>query len=305
MAASPLPPPNADSANGVASGVVAYALWGFLPIYWKLLQAVPSVEVLCHRMVWALAFLLLLSVWRDRGRSLREMALNPAVLRRHVVTAILVSGNWYAYIWAVQRGRIVDTSLGYFLSPLLTMALGIVLLSERLRRAQWVAVGCAAAGVIWLSCAYGEVPALAVFLAVTFALYTLLRKTSPAGAIDGLALETILLFPLAIGWLGHLHGTGVGSMFHLGRPIDLLLFGGGVATSLPLLLFAFAARHTTMVTLGLLQYLAPTMQFLIGIFLYHEPFNLSRLAGFAFIWIGIAIFTRDAMSVRDLNAVQR
>ncbi len=287
--------PNADSINGVIGGVSAYALWGILPIYWKFLQAVPSVEVLCHRMVWSLAFLFVLCGVRDRWKRLIEAATTGRILARHTVTAILIAANWFTYIWAVQQGRIVDTSLGYFLNPILTMTLGIFLLGERLRPAQWFSVTFATAGVIWLTWIYGELPGLSILLAVTFALYTLWRKTSPAGSIDGLALETLLLFPFAAGYLLHLQGTGAGSLFQKGHAVDALLLCAGVVTSLPLLLFAYSARHTTMVTLGLLQYLAPTMQFLIGVLVYGELFSETRLAGFGLIWVGIAAFTRDAM----------
>lgn len=289
------PPVAATPPSGAAllTGVVAYTLWGVLPVYWKWLQAVPAFEVLCHRMLWSLAFLLLLIAVRDRGTSLRRALAEPANWRRFTVTAVLLGGNWFTYIWAVQQGRIVDCSLGYFLNPLVTVALGMVVLGERLNGPQWVSVGFAAAGVAWLAVVFGALPWVSVVLAVSFALYTLLRKTARLGSVDGLVFEALLFLPLAAGWLWHLQAGGLAAFWHRGWTTDLLLAGAGVTTSVPLLLFNSAARRLDLVTVGLLQYLSPTFQFALGVFLYGEPFQPMRLIGFALIWAGIAVYAWD------------
>lgn len=281
------------AGGGLLTGIVAYSLWGVLPVYWKWLQAVPAFEVLCHRMVWSLAFLLLLSAVRDRGAGLWRALAEPANWRRFTVTAVLLGGNWFTYIWAVHQSRIVDCSLGYFLNPLVTVALGMVVLGERLNGPQWVSVGCAAAGVAWLALVFGTLPWVSVVLAVSFALYTLLRKTARLGPVDGLVFEAVLFFPLAAGWLGYLQAGGQAAFWHQGWATDLLLAGAGVTTSVPLLLFNSAARRLELVTIGLLQYLSPTFQFALGVFLYGEPFQASRLIGFALIWTGIAVYAWD------------
>jgi chloramphenicol-sensitive protein RarD len=287
-------PLGAFRSNGLVLGVAAYGLWGILPVYWKWLQAVPAFEVLCHRMAWSFGFLALLVAARDRGAALRTALRDPGVWVRYSITAAILGSNWYVYIWGVQQGRIVDTSLGYFLNPLVTMALGVVILGEKLRGWQWVSVGCAAAGVAWLTLKFGQLPWISIFLAVTFAVYTLLRKVSRLGSVDGLVFEGLLLLPFALFWLGKLHYAGSAVFLHQHGRLDLLLIGAGVATSLPLLLFTAAARKLPLVTIGLLQYLAPTVQFSLGVFVYGEPFHAVRLVGFSLIWLGIAVYMVDA-----------
>ncbi len=281
------------AGGGWLTGIVAYTLWGVLPVYWKWLEAVPAFEVLCHRMVWSLAFLLLLIAARDRGAGLRRALAESANWRRFTITAVLLGGNWFTYIWAVQQGRIVDCSLGYFLNPLVTVALGMVVLGERLNGPQWLSVACAAAGMAWLAAAFGALPWVSIVLAVSFALYTLLRKTARLGAFDGLVFEALLFFPLAAGWLGYLQAKGQAAFWHQGWKTDLLLAGAGVTTSVPLLLFHHAARRLDLITVGLLQYLSPTFQFVLGVFFYGEPFQSARLVGFAVIWTGIAVYAWD------------
>ncbi|MDX9832968.1 MAG: EamA family transporter RarD [Anaerolineae bacterium] len=281
--------------KGVLAGVAAYTLWGLLPVYWKALQAVPALEILIHRTVWSLVFVLLLQAILRRWDWLRLVRQQPRMLRIFLGSTVLLSLNWLTYIWAVNAGHVVDASLGYFINPLVSVLLGMIFLGERLRPWQGVAVGLAAASVLYLTLGLGSLPWIALVLAGTFGFYGLLRKTAPLGSMEGLSVETALLSLPALAYLLALEATGQGSFGHAGATTSLLLAFTGVVTAVPLLLFAWAARNTTLATVGILQYIAPTFQFLLGLLVYHEPFSPARLLGFGGVWLALVIYTGEAL----------
>jgi chloramphenicol-sensitive protein RarD len=276
--------------KGILNGIAAYALWGFFPIYWKLLHEVPALEVIGHRIGWSfillVAFILLTRQWKE----FRSVAITPRTLVIYAVAANLLTINWLVYVWGVNAGFIVETSLGYFINPLLSVLLGVIFLRERLRPAQWIPVGLAAAGVLYLTLAYGRLPWIALTLAFTFGFYGFVKKQAPLGSLYGLTLETGIVFPLALIYLMFVEFTNTGAFLSQGAFIDLLLIGAGLATTIPLLLFASAARQIPLSVVGILQYIAPTLQFLIGVLIYHEPFDQSRLVGFGLVWLALIIF---------------
>ncbi|HXF44816.1 MAG TPA: EamA family transporter RarD [Burkholderiaceae bacterium] len=281
--------------SGVLLAAAAYTLWGLFPIYIKSLQAVPPAEILAHRMLWSLAFVALLLVLRRHWRWLREVAARPAVLARFAGSAAFVSINWGVYIWAINSDRVVDASLGYFINPLVNVLVGSLLLRERLRPVQWMAVACAAAGVLWLTWQAGAVPWIGLVLALSFAAYGLLRKTATLGALEGLALETALLFPFAFAYLAWLAAEGVNAFVGAPAVTQWLLAAAGPVTAIPLLLFAAGARRISFSLLGLLQYIGPSIQLLLGVWLYHEPFPAAKAAGYALIWAALAIYTAESL----------
>jgi chloramphenicol-sensitive protein RarD len=277
--------------TGVLSAALAYALWGLFPLYFRLLAGVPALDVLVHRVVWSLVFVLVLLAARRQWAWLRETLQRPRVIAAFAASALLLSANWLTYIWAVTHGHVVDASLGYFITPLVNVLLGSTVLHERLRPPQWTAVALATAGVLWLAVQGGELPWIALVLATTFGGYGLLRKTAPLGALEGLTLETMLLAPFAVVLLvgDMLHASG--SFPSASSTTNALLVGIGPVTAIPLLLFAAGARRIRMSTLGLLQYLAPSIQFVLGVWLFGEPFSPLRTVGFALIWLALAIYS--------------
>jgi chloramphenicol-sensitive protein RarD len=281
--------------RGIWYAVSAYVLWGVFPIYIKWLQAVPAVEILAHRMVWSLVFVTALLTLRRQWRWLRSVAAAPSMLLRFVATATVVSMNWGIYIWAINSNRVVDASLGYFINPLVNVLLGALLLGERLRALQWAAVGVAALGVAWLTLQAGTLPWIGLALAVSFGTYGLLRKTAPLGALEGLTLETALLFPLAFGFLAWLALQQHNTFIEGPAGMRWLLAAAGPVTAVPLLLFAAGARRIPLSLLGLLQYIGPSIQLLLGIWLYHEPFPASKAAGYALIWSALALYTIESL----------
>jgi chloramphenicol-sensitive protein RarD len=284
-----------DMNTGILHAAIAYAIWGVFPIYFKALQDIPPMEILMHRMVWSLAFVGIILAWRRQWTWLGDVLRRPKVLAGFAASALLLSGNWFIFIWAVNNGHVVDSSLGYFINPLFNVLLGSLLLRERLRPVQWTAVALAACGVVWLTWQGGSLPWIALALAATFALYGLLRKTAALGALEGLALETLLLFPLAFVYLVMLTLDGRNSFASASTTSQLLLAAAGPITAIPLLLFAAGARRIPLSLLGLLQYIGPTLQLLLGIWLYHEPFSSARLAGFALIWSALAVYTAEGL----------
>jgi chloramphenicol-sensitive protein RarD len=276
--------------KGILNGLAAYALWGFFPIYWKLLHHVPALEVIGHRIAWSFVLLIIVILSTRQWHSFRAAALAPKTIAIYSVAAVLLSINWLIYVWGVNAGFIVETSLGYFINPLISVLLGVIFLRERLRLLQWVPVGLAAAGVLYLTLTYGRLPWIALSLAFSFGIYGLVKKLAPLGSLYGLTLETALVFPIALVYLAVVGFTGTGSFLREGALIDILLIGTGVVTSIPLLMFASAARQIPLTMIGILQYIAPTIQFLIGVFLYHEPFDQSRLIGFGMVWLALLIF---------------
>jgi len=279
--------------NGILQASLAYVIWGLFPLYFRLLHGVAALEVLAHRVVWSLLFLLGVLTARRHWAWLGPALRNRRVVGLFLASSALIGTNWYVYIWAVSHGRMVDASLGYFITPLVNVVTGWLVLKERLRPAQWGAVATAAAGVAWLTWAQGTPPWIALILAASFSSYGLLRKTATLGALEGLTLETLLLGPLALAGLGWAvaHGQSV----FPGAPSDLqgLLMAAGPLTAVPLLLFAGGARRIPLSLLGMLQYIGPTIQLALGVWLFHEPFAGTRAQGFVIIWAACALFSAE------------
>ena len=281
--------------TGILSAALAFFCWGLFPLYFHALQDVPPAQILAHRMLWSLLFLLIVLAVR-RQWSWLVIVKKPRVLATFVASAFLLSANWLVYIWSVNNGHVIEASLGYFINPLVNIMFGFFLLKERLRRAQWGAIGVAALGVAWLTWQAGTVPWIALVLAASFGGYGLMRKTASLGALEGLSLETMVLFPLAAGYVGWL--TWHGQNAFINTPSDhtrLLLIAAGPLTAVPLLLFASGARKIPMSLLGLLQYMSPTLQFLLGVWVFHEAFSAERLVGFAVIWTALALYAAEGL----------
>lgn len=278
--------------RGILHGVAAYVTWGLLPLYWKALANVPATEILANRIVWSLLLMLALLAYRHTWGWLRQVKQADAFLS-YSAAALLLAINWGVYIWAVNDGHIVETSLGYFINPLVNVILGVLIFRETLRPLQWLAVGIAALGVLYLTLNYGSLPWIALTLAFSFGFYAALKKRATLPALQGLALETTMLTPLAAGYLVWLMLQGRSALTASSPLTVLLLIGAGVATAFPLLNFGAAAQRVPLSVLGFLQYLAPTIQFLIGVFIYHEAFPMSRLVGFSMVWVALVLFSAD------------
>jgi chloramphenicol-sensitive protein RarD len=281
--------------SGLVAAIGAFAFWGVFPLYLNLLAAVPALEILAHRIVWCCVFVIGWVAARGELGAIRAALANRGTRLRLAATGMLISVNWLTYVWAVNNGHVIDASLGYFINPLVSVALGVVVLSERLNRAQWTAVGLAAAGVLYLAIVTGRPPWISLVLAMSFGLYGLIRKVVAVDSLPALATETLLLTPLAAGYLLWLGTRGAGAFGQLGAPTDLLLLGSGIATAVPLAMFAYGARRIPLSTVGLTQYLAPSMQFLLGVFFFGEPFPRARAIGFILIWCALAIYAADGL----------
>jgi chloramphenicol-sensitive protein RarD len=281
--------------TGTIYGACAYAMWGLFPLFWPLLEPAGAIEILAHRIVWSLVVVVgLLAVTRNL-RFLRTMPGRTRVLTLLFAAAVLIAVNWGVYIYGVNSGHVVETSLGYFINPIVTVLLGVLLLGERLRGMQWIGLGIVAVAVALLTLQYGRPPWLAFFLAVSFATYGLLKKKARTGAVESLAVETAVLAPLAAIYLGVLTARGDSTFGAEGVGHAALLVSCGVVTAVPLLFFGAAATRVPLTTLGLLQYLAPTLQFFTGVVIYDEEMPLRRLACFGLVWCGLAVFTFDAI----------
>lgn len=291
------------STQGVLFAVATYTIWGLLPVFWKALGAVPAPEILSHRVVWSLVFVWSALLVAGRWSWLGEILKNRKAMLTFLAAGALLGVNWLTYIWAVNAGFIVETSLGYFINPLVSVLMGVVFLKERLRRWQWLPIALAALGVLYLTVSYGQLPWIALVLAGTFGFYGLLKKTSALKALRGLALEMGVMSLPAFTYLAVLHSQGAGSFGNLGMRVTLLLILTGVATSLPLLMFARAAQSIPLYLVGILQYIAPTLQFLLGVYVYNEPFTTERLIGFSMIWIALLIYTLEGMLTRRAKTV--
>jgi chloramphenicol-sensitive protein RarD len=284
--------------KGIIYAILAYGLWGFLPIYWKTIQEVPAPQILSHRIIWSFIFLVVIISLRKDWQAFSSAIRSRKTFIIFGLAAVLIGVNWLTYIWAVNAGFIVETSLGYFINPLINVLFGVIFLKEKLRPLQWVPIGLAFVGVLYLTLNYGALPWIALLLASTFALYGLIKKTAPLNSLHGVSLETGLLFLPALLFLLLTEGQGNGSLGHTGWFTGVLLVFTGVVTALPLLLFANAARRINLSTLGFLQYLAPTLQFLIGVVLYGEPLTTTRLIGFIIIWIALILYSLENVYVR-------
>lgn len=285
-------PTERDSAyTGLVAAFTAFCIWGGLVLYWHWLAAVPATEILAHRMVWSLAAVSPLVIATGRMPEVRAAMASPRTMLRIALSASIIGGNWGLYIWAVTQGHVLESSLGYYINPLVNVLLGTLFLGERPTRLQWIAIGIATLGVLWSVLALGVFPWIALSLAVSFSLYGFCRKTVRVESVPGLFLETLLLFPLAAGWLLWLHSQGESHFLSISLPVTLLLIGTGLATSIPLLLFAYAARHMQLSTLGLLQYISPTLTFLIGAFVLGEELTSDALVTFGCIWTALGLYT--------------
>ena len=293
-----------EGRRGFLFGVAAYGLWGLFPLYWPLLEPAGAFEILAHRVVWSLVFVLALLALRRRTGNLRAIFADPRTRWTLVFASVVVAVNWVTYIWGVNNGHVVETSLGYFINPLVSVLLGVVVLHERLRGVQWVAVGIALLAVIVLTVDYGQPPWIALTLAFSFGSYGLAKKKANVGAIEGLSVETLILVPLALGYLFVLR-TGEQLQFgQHGWVHALLLVGTGVVTAVPLLFFGAAATRISLSTLGLLQYLAPLMQFAFGLLVFHEPMSAARWAGFGLVWLALALLTGESLVNRRRSRVR-
>ncbi len=276
--------------SGMLAALSAFIIWGVLPIYWKALKAAPPLEILCHRMSWSLIVTLGLILATRRFQEFRVVAANRGNLLIFGSSAFLLALNWLIYIWAVNAGFIVEASLGYFINPLISVVMGVIFFKERLRPGQCAALFLVVAGVVYLTVFYGRFPWIALSLAASFATYGLLHKKSSVSSIDALGLEILIFFIPAAGYLFYLEGSGGGYFIHGGLLPSLLLVGTGIITSFPLLLFGYATHKIPLSTLGLLQYTAPSINFFIGIFLYHEDFPRERMIGFLIIWTALLLY---------------
>ena len=293
-----------EGRRGLLYGVACYLIWGLFPLYWPLLEPAGAVEIMAHRVVWSLVFVVVVLSVRRRWEWLRPLLADRATMARLSLAAVLIAANWALYIWGVNNEHVVETSLGYFVNPVVTVLLGVVVLHERLRRLQWAAVAVGAAAVMVLTVDYGRPPWIALGLAGSFATYGLLKKqVGPrVGALQSLTVETALIALPALAFLVALEVRGEGQLGHSGAGHGLLLVSAGVVTAVPLVFFAAAARRVPLSVLGLLQYLTPVLQFLLGVLLYDEAMPASRLAGFALIWLALAMLTFDGLRHRRRSA---
>jgi len=282
-----------STRRGTLYGAGAYLLWGLFPLYWPLLAPAGALEVLAHRILWSLVVVVVLLGVTRRLPQLRAAVRDRRRLAQISLAAVVIAVNWGTYIYGVTNDRVVETSLGYFVNPIVTVLLGVLVLGERLRPVQWVAMGAAFVAVVVLTVENGSPPWIALILAFSFGTYGLLKKTAGVGAVEGLAIETAVLFPVATAYVVAIGITGQGTFTSEGGGHAALLALAGVVTAVPLLLFGAAASRVPLTTLGVLQYLAPTMQFLLGVTLFDEPLPIAKLLGFVLVWIGVALFTVD------------
>lgn len=280
---------------GVLSGAGAYVLWGILPIYWKLVDRVPALQIMSHRVIWCFLFMALVLLVTKKLRfflsELRGIFSNAKMFFSIFLASVLISVNWLTYIWAVNNNHIIETSLGYYINPLVSVLLGVIILKEKLSLWQMVSFFLAAIGVLNMTLHFGGVPWIALILALSFALYGLSKKIIHLGAVSGIAVETLFIFPFALIYLNYAHNSGVGAFTWHNPVVSLILAGAGIVTAVPLILFAGGAKRLPLSIIGFLQYITPTMTLILGVFLYHETFSSVHLVSFAFIWTALTIFT--------------
>jgi len=292
----------AETRRGVYYGLGCYLAWGVIPVYFKAVKSVPPIEVLAHRVIWSVVFLAALLQLKRGWPTIAAALRNWRTMTALGASTILIACNWYTYIWAVGNNQVVEASLGYYINPLVSVVLGFVFLRERMRSLQWLAVALAAIAVTYLTVRLGKPPVISLILAFTFGLYGLLRKVASVGALAGLAIETTMLAPIAIGFLIWRSRTGELIFLHETTRLDLLLAAGGVVTAVPLLWFANAARRLRLSTIGVMQYLAPTLQLLLGAVVYHEATTTHHWMTFAAIWTALIVYTVDALASRQSAA---
>jgi chloramphenicol-sensitive protein RarD len=284
-----------ESRRGLAAALGAFVIWGLLPVYLRPLAQVDALQITANRLVWCCLFVLGWLALRGELGQVRAALAVRATRWRLVASALLISINWIMYVWAVTHAHVVESSLGYFINPLVNVLLGVAMLSERLNRAQWSAVALAALGVSYLAWLAGRPPWIALVLALSFGLYGLLRKTVAVDALAGLAAETALIAPIGVAYLVASELDGSAALGHQGAAVSALLLGGGPVTAIPLALFAFGARRIRYATLGLLQYVGPSLQLVLGVVLYGEPFTAARALGFGLIWLALLLYAADGL----------
>lgn len=287
-----------DSRGGVILGAAAYLCWGFFPLYWPLLDPAGSLEILAHRVIWSLLFVLVLIAVTRRWKTFRKIAKDRRVLVILVCASIVISFNWGGFIYGVTNGHVIETSLGYFINPLVTVLLGVFILKETLRPVQWAAVAIGGIAVLVLAVDYGRPPWIALLLAFSFATYGFLKKKANLNTFEGLGMETLILAPVALSFLIVLEIRNDLTFGHAGVDNVLLLIGTGVVTAIPLLLFGAAATRLTLTTIGLLQYLGPILQFIFGLWIFDEDMSSARWVGFILVWLALVVFTADNLANR-------
>lgn len=280
-----------SSKTGVLSALAAYTAWGLLPIYWKTLQSVPAQEILAHRITWSFVFVALLVLYKKQWGKIRSVLRDRSKVLGLLLSALLVTSNWYIYIWAVNSNKVVEASLGYYFNPLIVVLMGIMVLGERIDRWQIASIVLACLGVLILALEYGKIPWISLGLATTFALYGLAKRLVAVDSLLGLTLETAVVTPIAIIYLWTAGANSGGTISHFGVPTLLLLMGAGIVTAIPLLWFAYAAKNVPFTTIGFIQYLSPTLSLLLGVFVYHEEFTAAHALSFGFIWLALAVYS--------------
>jgi len=286
---------NEKAGGGYTAAIAAFGIWGLFPLYLIGLLKVSAMQITAHRIVWSCVFVVAWLALRRELGELRSAVSRPGVLSRLTASAFFIAVNWLGFAWAVNQNRVLEVSLAYFMGPLLNILLGIFVLSEKLNRTQWVAVAFAAAGVAYLTFIAGHAPWIALIVGSSFAFYGVLRKTVSIDALPGLAIETILLAPFAAVYLIWCQSQGIGALGHMSLSVDVLLLAGGIVTSVPLFLFAYGARRVPYSTIGVIQFIAPSLQLVCGLVVFHEPFESARATGFVLIWIGLAIYAGNAL----------
>jgi len=292
---------NGRDRHGLPALLGAFTIWGLLPLYLRELQAVPPGQIMVQRLLWCCVFVLGWLQLRGELSEVRRALAQPATRWRLSASAVLISINWLTYVWAVSSGHVVESSLGYFINPLVNVALGVLVLRERLDRVQWAAVACAAAGVAYLTWLAGAPPWIALVLAASFGTYGFVRKTVAVDSMAGLGSETLLLAPLGLGYLVLCEATGQSVLGHVGPWVITLLIASGLVTAVPLWLFSYGARRVQYSTVGIVQYIGPSLQLLLGVYVFHEPFAADTALGFGLIWAGLALYAADGLVLKRLR----
>jgi chloramphenicol-sensitive protein RarD len=290
--------------KGLLSSFGACFIWGFFPIYWKLLNHVPALQLLGHRIAWSFILLVIIVPAIGNHQEWQRVLGDRKVMKTYATAALLIGLNWFIYVWAVNAGHIIDASLGYFINPLFTVFLGVLFFKERLRPLQWIAIGLAASGVAYLTIMHGRLPWIGLSLTLTFGLYGLAKKIATLHPLRGLTLETGFLFLPAVLFLIYQNVLGQGAFLHTGTRADLLMAGAGLVTTIPLLLFSYAAQRIPLSIAGLMHFITPTCQLLIGVIIYHESFDITRATGFGIVWIGLLVFIGESLWRHKTPATQ-
>ena len=296
---------SSSKLRGIVSACSAYFLWGLFPIFWKQLHGIDATELIAHRIVWSLVFVLGITAWTRGWAELKPVLSSASLVSLHVLSGVCVSINWLTYVWGVNHGYVLESSLGYFLVPLVNVALGRFLLGEHLHWAQWAAIALAAIGVVIQLSLSARIPWIALVLAASWAAYGVLRKRSPLGSLPGLTVETALLTPVAAGFLLWRAHEGTGALGHVSAWHQVLVLSAGAVTAIPLLLFAYGVRRLRLSTIGFLQYIVPTMTFSLGVLLYHETLDTGRIISFSFIWLALVVYTVDNLRRAGTTATTR